>query len=200
MSANDLGRRKRKKLVARSAILEASSALFLEHGFDKTRVETIAQRADVGVGTVYNHFATKAGILVAILLEDVGEVIVRTRAIVERGEPSVDIVVREALCEFFTIMERRPRNLWRDLIAHALADDGSLGAAYRNAENILRGIVHRALERLRQNGCLRKDIALGDAADVVFAIAKTAVYAFVFDRAQSATLLPVLERQLGAIF
>ena len=139
VSAVAVGRRERKKLAARAAILDASSTLFIERGFDGTRIETIAQRADVGVGTVYNHFATKADILVAILFDDVGEVVARTREVVERGEPSAGAVLHDAIEELFTIMERRPRDLWRDLIAEAIGDRGALGIAYLNSERILRG-------------------------------------------------------------
>jgi AcrR family transcriptional regulator len=51
--------RERLKQVAREAILEAGEAVFAERGFAGARMEEIAERAGVAVGTLYNHFADR---------------------------------------------------------------------------------------------------------------------------------------------
>ncbi|APP74742.1 TetR family transcriptional regulator [Xanthomonas vesicatoria ATCC 35937] len=43
----------------RGAILAAARALFQQHGFDRTSMDTIAERAMVSKATVYAHFASK---------------------------------------------------------------------------------------------------------------------------------------------
>ncbi|MCL1500097.1 TetR family transcriptional regulator [Xanthomonas nasturtii] len=43
----------------RGAILAAARALFQQHGFDRTSMDTIAERARVSKATVYAHFASK---------------------------------------------------------------------------------------------------------------------------------------------
>ena len=201
LSVPQTGRRERKKRAARSAILDASTRLFVERGFEGTRIETIASDADVGVGTVYNHFATKADILVAILMDDVAEVVVATSAIVERGRPSVAGVVGEAVGVLLDVMQRRPRNLWRDLVGHALLDDGALGFAYRRAEATLFGVVGAGFERLRANGCIEASLEPEDAVGVAFALAKSAVYRFIFELEASADdVVSELERRLTFVF
>jgi AcrR family transcriptional regulator len=60
------GRRERKKREVRRRIYEAAFALFLEKGFDATTVDEIAERADVGKGTVFNYFPRKTSFLAAL--------------------------------------------------------------------------------------------------------------------------------------
>ncbi|MGY2894760.1 TetR/AcrR family transcriptional regulator [Deinococcus sp. UYEF24] len=52
-------RRSRKRLATREAISDAATRLFAERGFDQVTVEEIADAADVGRKTVFNHFPRK---------------------------------------------------------------------------------------------------------------------------------------------
>src|SRR5271156_5097823 len=52
-------RRSRKRLATRQGISDAATRLFMERGFDQVRVDEIAEAADVGRMTVFNHFARK---------------------------------------------------------------------------------------------------------------------------------------------
>ncbi|MGW8267380.1 MAG: TetR/AcrR family transcriptional regulator [Longimicrobiales bacterium] len=64
-----LGRRERKKLDTRRRIFRAAFELFTAKGFESTTVEEIAERADVGKGTVFNYFPQKTAFLVAAYQE-----------------------------------------------------------------------------------------------------------------------------------
>jgi AcrR family transcriptional regulator len=52
-------RRSRKRLATRQGISDAATRLFLERGFDEVTVDEIADAADVGRMTVFNHFPRK---------------------------------------------------------------------------------------------------------------------------------------------
>lgn len=52
-------RRSRKRLATRSSISDAATRLFIERGFDNVTVDEIAEAADVGRMTVFNHFPRK---------------------------------------------------------------------------------------------------------------------------------------------
>lgn len=56
-------------------VLIASLELFSELGFENTKTSDIAKRANVSEGTVYSFFKTKEGILNAIVLEFMDEII-----------------------------------------------------------------------------------------------------------------------------
>lgn len=53
---------------SRDAILAAAGELFAEHGSD-VQMDEIAERAGLGMGTLYRHFATKQALLAAIIAQ-----------------------------------------------------------------------------------------------------------------------------------
>src|ERR1700733_7167911 len=52
-------RRSRKRLATREGISNVATRLFIERGFDQVTVDEIAEAADVGRMTVFNHFPRK---------------------------------------------------------------------------------------------------------------------------------------------
>jgi AcrR family transcriptional regulator len=58
--------RARLRDATRAAILTSAEDVFAEHGPQRARMEQIAARAGVSVGTLYNHFADRAALLSAI--------------------------------------------------------------------------------------------------------------------------------------
>ncbi|KQS60682.1 hypothetical protein ASG36_07290 [Geodermatophilus sp. Leaf369] len=58
-------RRARKKALTRTEIRDAAHLLFAERGFDAVTIADVAERADVAVQTVFNHFATKEDLFFA---------------------------------------------------------------------------------------------------------------------------------------
>ena len=56
------GRRERKKLATRVALLDATRSLLGSRSMDALSVDEIVQRADVARGTFYNYFADKAAL------------------------------------------------------------------------------------------------------------------------------------------
>ena len=61
--------RDQAKAMFRDAILQAAEDVFAERGFHTARIQDIAKRARIGVGTVYNHFDQKDDVLLALLTE-----------------------------------------------------------------------------------------------------------------------------------
>jgi AcrR family transcriptional regulator len=65
----------------RNAILDAAEHVFAERGFEAARVQDIAERAGLAVGTIYNYFEQKEDVLFALLEE-------RTSAFLEAFQAS----------------------------------------------------------------------------------------------------------------
>ncbi|MGZ5311085.1 MAG: helix-turn-helix domain-containing protein, partial [Solirubrobacterales bacterium] len=53
------GRQQRRRERTRGRLLEAARDLFAEQGVEATTIAAIAERADVGFGSFYNHFESK---------------------------------------------------------------------------------------------------------------------------------------------
>jgi AcrR family transcriptional regulator len=63
----DINLREKKKERIRTQIVEVAKAVFEEKGYDETNVSEIARLCDIGVGTVYNYFASKPELYVAVM-------------------------------------------------------------------------------------------------------------------------------------
>jgi AcrR family transcriptional regulator len=68
-SAPTPNRGARRRARTRGRLLDAARELFAAQGVDATRVGDISERADVGAGSFYNHFADKDAIVEAVLSE-----------------------------------------------------------------------------------------------------------------------------------
>jgi AcrR family transcriptional regulator len=79
-------RRDEARALFRNGILDAAEAVFAERGFHGARIQDIAERARIAVGTVYNHFADKDEMLSALLEERTEGLLAQLRADDERGE------------------------------------------------------------------------------------------------------------------
>jgi AcrR family transcriptional regulator len=53
----------------REEIKAAAMRVFAEKGFERATIREIAEAADVGEGTIYNHFASKVDLLIAMINE-----------------------------------------------------------------------------------------------------------------------------------
>jgi len=97
-------RRQREKELRRQAILSAAEKLFARNGYRKTRIEDIAELAEVSVGSVYAYFENKEELLVHVLDEigryvrkQAGEAFSRASSTLE-GIESAGIAFFEEVC------------------------------------------------------------------------------------------------------
>ncbi|HEX3015897.1 MAG TPA: TetR/AcrR family transcriptional regulator [Desulfobacteria bacterium] len=132
-----LSRRERKKQETREKIYHTALTLFRIQGFEKTSVDQITSRADVGKGTFYNYFPSKEG----VIYEYAQEV---NREILDRGRDRMNQMAsaRERL---FFILENWARFIQsRPEVAYVLAQEGSAMMAREatgNLEEILVGVI-----------------------------------------------------------
>ena len=91
---------------AAQRLTEAAMALFEEHGYAKTTVGEIAERAGLTERTFFNHFSDKREVLFAGSDQFVARIVEAARA-APKSQPPLDVVVGayEATNEFFE--ERR---------------------------------------------------------------------------------------------
>jgi len=78
-------RTQRRASKTRNRLLKAGLSVFAEVGTDAATIEMITQRADLGKGTFYRHFADKGEIVEALIEQCVGDLLeVLSRTV---GEP-----------------------------------------------------------------------------------------------------------------
>lgn len=138
----------------RIRLLDCAASLILEVGGEPTR-DALAQRAGVGIGTVYRHFPDRQSLLHAVVrhvLENTiaaGEQIVSSDA---NSEESVRRYLHEAIEHRIGVVN----------IIHPLLDDHDWPDLQTRADVVLTAII----ERSRAERTLRSDLSV---SDIVFA-------------------------------
>ena len=80
MNSGSLPRRRDEaRALFHNAILDAAEVVFAERGFHGARIQDIAKRARIAVGTVYNHFEDKDAVLTALLEQRAEEMVSQLR-------------------------------------------------------------------------------------------------------------------------
>lgn len=139
-------------------ILDAAGELLVRFGYKRITVEDIANRADVGKGTVYLHWKTKDELLAELLLREVAEVTGELVASMQ-ADPAGVLLHRMTAASFLAIMQRPlARALYtRDLdTLGKLATTDAAGLATRRQR--ADGYFDDYLDLLRTHGLLRTDI------------------------------------------
>ena len=145
------------KLIYRE-ILVAAADVFAENGYE-ARMEEIAFRADVGIGTLYRRFPHKADLYATV----VDEATDRTRQIAEYVLTEVDPGV--ALYEF----------VWRCVDASsswrtAVSPGPKSGKRSDRALAVLMPLVGRILETSQRAGTVRPDVVPTDVVVTLISV------------------------------
>jgi TetR/AcrR family transcriptional regulator len=75
-----IDRREQERARRRQDILAAARVVFAQDGFRRATVDAIAQRAEVGKGTVYLYFASKEAVLAELVLQALADLAARLQA------------------------------------------------------------------------------------------------------------------------
>jgi AcrR family transcriptional regulator len=93
-AARDLpGRREQRKLETRERIRAAAADLFTRHGYGAATMREIAQRAHVGLGTLFNYAEDKRDLVFLIFNEELNAVTDVALAAPRARQPLVDQLI-----------------------------------------------------------------------------------------------------------
>ncbi|MCA8977094.1 MAG: TetR/AcrR family transcriptional regulator [Planctomycetes bacterium] len=153
------GLRESQKADRDRRIVAAATDLFRNTGFEQTRMETIAARAGVSTGTVYNYYESKGDLLVAIVSLEVEEVLAAGARLVAKPPADVHRAVDTLLGIYLDhSLVYLDRNMWRNAMALAIRQpDTPSGRRYNELDTRLVRQVCELVERLRDAGRVRAD-------------------------------------------
>lgn len=93
------------------AVLDAAAALVVATGVEELTTRDIATAADVPVASIYQYFADKEAVLLALAARDMAEMDAQLAtdlaALRAEGTPDLAAVVRTAMTAFVTVYHRR---------------------------------------------------------------------------------------------
>ncbi len=148
--------RARQKEDRRNRIVSSAKKLFEKNGYDKTTIESIAEAAGVSGVTVHNYYGTKAGVLLALVIESDQKLIERLD---ESLPPDEDGLIAVTLAFARNILDHAIANLdkviWRQVIAAVTTGTGSqLSKAYSKLDQQLAYVLVHRIEALQAAGTL----------------------------------------------
>ena len=161
-------------------MVDAAASLFLERGYGATTIDAISERADVPPATVYRLFASKHGILKALLdvsiVGDDEDVPMADRPPVQSLVASTD--PHQQLAGFVEVaaqVNARVAPMYRILVSAAGSDRDA--AAILDELTRQRHQGQRAIARsLARAGALRPELRERDAADLIHALLSPEMY------------------------
>lgn len=197
------GLRERQKAGRRRDILNAASLLFRRDGFAETRIEQIADRARLSPATVYNYFASKGDLLLALVALD-GEEVRAAGAALVADPPADPVAAVNRLLEGYVdhSLVHLDKRLWRQMMGTALSHaETPIGAGYRALDRKLVQQVAALCRALRQRGDIPMIVDCEDAGQVLFYVCNSLFMVFVADDAMSLTSMKDrMSRQVRLVF
>ncbi|KZM36620.1 TetR/AcrR family transcriptional regulator [Oerskovia enterophila] len=88
-----VGRRERNKQDKLDRITAAARELFSEHGVDDVTTQQIADKADIGTGTLFLYAKTKGELLLLVQNSSYADALARGRAAADHAEDPLDAVM-----------------------------------------------------------------------------------------------------------
>lgn len=148
-------RRQKQKEETQDIILESARLLFAELGFNRTTVRTVAKKAGVGLGTIFNHFPDKSSLLIAALLDDLEKTQAKALKTLPPKAPVCEKFLHGAQI-FYSYYARRP-SLSRTLLKEMWFATGKWGEELKTQKNQFIGFLTDSLKEAKKKGEIRPE-------------------------------------------
>jgi AcrR family transcriptional regulator len=149
----------------RKLLVRAASEAFAEHG-SAVSVSQIAERAGIGKGTVFRHFATKEDLLAAIVYENMFLLVATGERLTQAEDPA------DGLRQFMTAaVELQVNDRSFCQVAHGEARDHP---EVRKGQQMIDAVTETLTDRARRHGAIRQDITGQDVILLMSGIYQTA--------------------------
>ena len=144
VASQPVGRRERNKQAKLERIMTAASELFAEHGVDEVTTQQIADKADIGTGTLFLYAKTKGELLLLVQNAQYAAALERGRAAAETIPDVLDAVL--SIVQPIVHCNRAQIDNGRTYLREMVFGDPA-GTASR------RGSRHRRADRGGHRGC-----------------------------------------------
>lgn len=149
----------------RERILIAAEAVFGASG-ELGSTEDVADRAEVGIATVFRHFPTKDALIEATLVRQFDRL--NEHASRLAGEPDLGRAVRELIV---TLIETSSTKL---TLISLVGENGQLPPAVQEATSQVQATISSILARAKDEGAIAKDVTVDEFFVLVRGFAQAA--------------------------
>jgi AcrR family transcriptional regulator len=172
------GLRERKKAKLRQEIVKTSQRLFLERGYENTRIDDIVNVLDVSQPTFFRYFPSKDAVL-----REIGRRAFARQAEILRTELSSKASTGESLRRFFESLAKiteEGRPLWQAVIL-AGAMDPVRSPELRGAEAATVSLLREIIAEGQKNGEITLDFPVVHMAEFMEGLFNTVVRQWAVD-------------------
>lgn len=164
------GLRAKHKIDRNSRIVGAASGLFRREGYEGARIEEIAAKAEVSVGTIYNYYRNKGDILVAIVSMEVHEVLAAGQRILQKPPKNVEKAVDALIATYIDhSLVYLSKEMWRQAMATSTQQpDSPFGKTYTALDRDLADQTCALIAKLQELGLVRGDIDWRGVGEMLF--------------------------------
>lgn len=194
--------REKRKIENQKKIIKAASDFFSNKGFQHTTISEIANRAQVGVGTIYNYYSSKGVLLLAVFSNFMEQ-------LKEEGQQEIEINkgnIIELLTGFMNrstlFFKQFPKSFWREIF-HVMTEETEETIHLRKSvfgfdDEIIRWVETIIVEH---SDCFRVPVDSKEASIALYGSAMTLVMLYIYDDQMSYDqFLIQLDNQIKFIF
>ena len=138
------GTRAAETAARKQRLLDAATGLAADGGYDAVQMRDVASRAEVALGTLYRHYASKDHLLLAALAAQASALRERLDQRPPRGDAPAERVA-DVLRRASRALERQPRVTHAMVTAMSVADD-SAAPVKHEINQTLRAIIIDAVD------------------------------------------------------
>ncbi len=201
-----MGIREQKKIKIRESILKYARDSFLKNGYAETTLESVAEKAEIGVGTLYNYFTSKADIFLAIMTEELAfskDDSIEDKAGLEAINDDPVALVLEQIWKMEKSLTTISKETWKELVGAALA-------TMKNENDLLDKLMHldshfilkmqRLFDSLKEQGLLSEELSSAQGAFAVYSIAVTQFMLYIYSDLTVKDIKSNIENQIAFVF
>lgn len=178
-----MGLREKKKKETKEKIINAARDILLSKGYNDTTMEKIAEKAEIGVGTVYNYFKSKAEIFVLIMSEEL--------LLNEENNEQLEVDLKKDVTEIIIAylwklakgMKLFGKKIWRELFAVMLGGTKADNLMFRGMVKVDFMFIEKVeylLDSIKQRDMLPHSFDSNEAAYTIYSIVITQTMLYVY--------------------
>jgi AcrR family transcriptional regulator len=194
--------RERQKEKRYQSIITAALLLIQEKGYSATSIKEIAGRAEVGVGTVYNYFHTKADIIVELYKRDVTYNLNRGKEVIGSLKNNCKQTAVELLAAYAAgYYGERKKSLLREIYSVVMSEQALARKELLQLDNTMVDQLAGLLIEAHWHSHLKPGVNPQEAAYILFSLAMYDFIVFVTDDdMQFVELEETIKRHVNIIF
>lgn len=164
------GLRERKKAKTQDRILRSAIELFGENGYSNTTMEQIAERAEVGVGTLYNYFGSKRALLMGLATQEHEKIEQSGKIVLAKDESDPATALSDLFWTYWQHAMLYDKKLMRELTAASILEPDTLGKDMAELDWHLVAQVGKLIRKHQELGYIDETIPVEDASLVVYGV------------------------------